>query len=281
MNSVKKAPTDKTSTGFRPDIEGLRAIAIVAVLLCHAGLPFARRRLRRRRRLLRHLRLPDHPPAARTSSSGTGTISLRGFYARRAKRLLPLSAILLATVGDPLAAPPLAAARGRSLRRHHQLRPLRRQLALRRAVGRLLRPGHRTEPGPAPLVAGDRGAVLPRLADPDARRHLVLAPPRRARSGRCSGSTLAIVFAGSLASASTHRRPARRRLLLDLRPRLGARRSARLWRCSARCACRALAAAALGWAGVGGDRLRRLRLRRSDALPRHRRRCSRPSAPRR
>src|ERR1700749_3835713 len=27
-------------TGFRPDIEGLRAVAIVAVLLCHAGLAF-------------------------------------------------------------------------------------------------------------------------------------------------------------------------------------------------------------------------------------------------
>ena len=26
--------------GFRPDIEGMRAIAIVAVLLCHAGIPF-------------------------------------------------------------------------------------------------------------------------------------------------------------------------------------------------------------------------------------------------
>src|ERR1700760_4538328 len=40
MNS--KNHPDKAEPGrrFRPDIEGLRAIAIVAVLLCHAGVPF-------------------------------------------------------------------------------------------------------------------------------------------------------------------------------------------------------------------------------------------------
>jgi peptidoglycan/LPS O-acetylase OafA/YrhL len=83
---------------FRPDIEGLRAVAIVAVLLCHAGVPFLAggyvgvdvffviSGFLITRLLLGEL-------------DRTGTISLRGFYARRAKRLLPLSAVLLATVG--------------------------------------------------------------------------------------------------------------------------------------------------------------------------------------
>ncbi|OLT45230.1 hypothetical protein BJF85_02275 [Saccharomonospora sp. CUA-673] len=31
---------DTTTMGFRPDVEGLRALAIGAVLLYHAGVPF-------------------------------------------------------------------------------------------------------------------------------------------------------------------------------------------------------------------------------------------------
>jgi len=50
-------------TGFRPDIEGLRAVAVIAVVLYHAGMPGTGRRLHRRRRLLRHLRLPHHRTA--------------------------------------------------------------------------------------------------------------------------------------------------------------------------------------------------------------------------
>jgi peptidoglycan/LPS O-acetylase OafA/YrhL len=87
-----------TTDGFRPDIEGLRAVAIVAVLLCHAGLPFFAggyvgvdvffviSGFLITRLLLGEL-------------EGTGRISLRRFYARRARRLLPLSAVLLASVG--------------------------------------------------------------------------------------------------------------------------------------------------------------------------------------
>ena len=87
-----------TADGFRPDVEGLRAVAIVAVLLCHAGLPFVAggyvgvdvffviSGFLITRLLLGEL-------------EGTGRISLRRFYARRARRLLPLSAVLLAAVG--------------------------------------------------------------------------------------------------------------------------------------------------------------------------------------
>jgi len=96
---AKRHP-DEAESGrrFRPDIEGLRAVAIVAVLLCHAGVPFLAggyvgvdvffviSGFLITRLLVGEL-------------DRTGTISLRGFYARRAKRLLPLSAVLLATVG--------------------------------------------------------------------------------------------------------------------------------------------------------------------------------------
>ena len=89
---------ESADRGFRPDIEGMRAIAIVAVLLCHAGLPFFAggyvgvdvffviSGFLITRLLLGEL-------------EGTGRISLRRFYARRARRLLPLSAVLLAAVG--------------------------------------------------------------------------------------------------------------------------------------------------------------------------------------
>src|SRR6201986_272447 len=86
------------SKGFRPDVEGLRAVAILAVLVCHAGVPFLAGGYVGvdvffviSGYLITRLLLGE--------LDRSGTISLRGFYARRAKRLLPLSAVLLATVG--------------------------------------------------------------------------------------------------------------------------------------------------------------------------------------
>jgi len=98
MDSRKHPDEAESGRRFRPDIEGLRAVAIVAVLLCHAGVPFLAggyvgvdvffviSGFLITRLLVGEL-------------DRSGTISLRGFYARRAKRLLPLSAILLAAVG--------------------------------------------------------------------------------------------------------------------------------------------------------------------------------------
>jgi peptidoglycan/LPS O-acetylase OafA/YrhL len=98
MNSTKHPDEAEAGRRFRPDIEGLRAVAIVAVLLCHAGVPFLAggyvgvdvffviSGFLITRLLVGEL-------------DRSGTISLRGFYARRAKRLLPLSAVLLAVVG--------------------------------------------------------------------------------------------------------------------------------------------------------------------------------------
>jgi peptidoglycan/LPS O-acetylase OafA/YrhL len=90
--------TPDSQRGFRPDIEGLRAVAIGAVLLCHAGLSFAAGGYVGvdvffviSGFLITRLLLGE--------VGRTGTVSLPRFYARRVKRLLPLSALLLATVG--------------------------------------------------------------------------------------------------------------------------------------------------------------------------------------
>ena len=98
MHSRKNPDEQEAGRRFRPDIEGLRAVAIVAVLLCHAGVPFLAGGYVGvdvffviSGYLITRLLLGE--------LDRSGTISLRGFYARRAKRLLPLSAVLLATVG--------------------------------------------------------------------------------------------------------------------------------------------------------------------------------------
>ena len=80
--------------GFRPDIEGLRAVAVLLVVLSHAGLGrfaggyvgvdvfFVISGFLITTLLLKEL-------------GRTGTISLRRFYARRALRLLPVSTVVL------------------------------------------------------------------------------------------------------------------------------------------------------------------------------------------
>ena len=94
--------------GFRPDLEGLRAVAVVLVLLYHASVPgftggyvgvdvfFVLSGFLITGLLLREVRR-------------TGTISLTSFYARRARRLLPASALVLLVtmVASALVLPPL------------------------------------------------------------------------------------------------------------------------------------------------------------------------------
>ena len=100
--------------GFRPDIEGLRAVAILLVLLYHARVPgfsggfvgvdvfFVVSGFLITGLILRELRR-------------TGTVSLPNFYARRARRLLPAAALTLlvtmlvsAIVLPPLSVPDVA-----------------------------------------------------------------------------------------------------------------------------------------------------------------------------
>jgi peptidoglycan/LPS O-acetylase OafA/YrhL len=86
-------PGSAAGRGFRPDIEGLRAVAVLAVVLGHAGVPF----------------LPGGYVGVdvffvisgfliTTLLLGelrrTGRISIATFYARRARRLLPAAAVV-------------------------------------------------------------------------------------------------------------------------------------------------------------------------------------------
>jgi len=97
--------------GFRPDVEGLRAVAVILVVLFHCGawIPggyvgvdvfFVISGFLITTQLVRELR-------------ETGRISLRGFYARRARRILPaatLTTVVTVVVAGVLL-PPLAAIR--------------------------------------------------------------------------------------------------------------------------------------------------------------------------
>ncbi|GAA2144391.1 acyltransferase family protein [Glycomyces algeriensis] len=84
--------------GFRPDIQGLRAIAVILVLLSHAGFGFAAGGyvgvdvfFVLSGFLITSLLIKE--------AFGTGKISLGGFYARRARRILPAASLVtIATV---------------------------------------------------------------------------------------------------------------------------------------------------------------------------------------
>jgi peptidoglycan/LPS O-acetylase OafA/YrhL len=91
MDHAHRQPTGE---GFRPDLEGLRGVAILLVLVFHAGLPgtsggfvgvdvfFVLSGF-----LITGLLLRER--------ERTGRIDLAGFYARRARRILPAAAVVL------------------------------------------------------------------------------------------------------------------------------------------------------------------------------------------
>ncbi len=159
--------------GFRPDLEGLRAVAVVLVLLYHASVPgmtggyvgvdvfFVLSGFLITGLLLREVRR-------------TGTISLSNFYARRARRLLPASALVLRGDGHRLGDVHAAVA-GAGCRRRCGIRgPVRLEHPLRTPGDRLPAGGAGAVADPPFLVAERRGAVLHLLAgDRPARR-----PPR-------------------------------------------------------------------------------------------------------
>ncbi len=104
--AAEQAPTET----FRPDIEGLRAVAVLAVVLFHAevaGLPggfvgvdvfFVISGFLITGMLWREV-------------EATGTVRLRRFYAARARRLLPAGVLVIATTGAAVAVllPPVQA----------------------------------------------------------------------------------------------------------------------------------------------------------------------------
>ncbi|WP_051326315.1 acyltransferase family protein [Glycomyces tenuis] len=93
----QRRPERWEGTGFRPDIQGLRAIAVVLVLLSHAGFSFAEGGYVGvdvffvvSGFLITSLLIKE--------VFDTGRISISGFYARRARRILPAaSAVTIVT----------------------------------------------------------------------------------------------------------------------------------------------------------------------------------------
>ncbi|WP_231611069.1 acyltransferase, partial [Rhodococcus sp. CX] len=104
------APSGKPSAAFRPDIEGLRAVAVLAVVLFHAGVPgigggfvgvdvfFVVSGFLITGLLWRDVR-------------STGSVRIARFYSARARRLLPAGGLVLVVtaIGSAFLLPPLQA----------------------------------------------------------------------------------------------------------------------------------------------------------------------------
>jgi peptidoglycan/LPS O-acetylase OafA/YrhL len=108
VSHAEDAPGRSAQSRFRPDIEGLRAVAVVAVVLFHADVPgvgggfvgvdvfFVISGFLITGLLWREV-------------STTGTVGLRKFYGARARRLLPASATIgvITMIGSAVLLPPL------------------------------------------------------------------------------------------------------------------------------------------------------------------------------
>ena len=225
-------PAHAGRLGYRPGLDGLRAIGIVTVLVFHVGA------LAREKTLgggflgvqvffvisgflITALLVEEHERNSR--------ISLGKFYARRALRLFPaLLAVIAAAVIYASFAP------------RNQLHETAREALGDLLLGQLVpRVGRREPHDPSPhLVPVDRGAVLPRLAARAHRRVLAhavavtaraLAPAARPR-GRCGDRPRgrqprppAVVPTPVLRDGHARRRAADR---LHARPALGPRPAA-------------------------------------------------------
>lgn len=85
------------SRSFRPDIQGLRAIAVILVLLCHAEIPFFGGGFIGVDVFFVISGFLITGLIAREIER-TGKLSLKSFYARRARRLLPMATLVLVFV---------------------------------------------------------------------------------------------------------------------------------------------------------------------------------------
>ena len=175
--SAGRPPTGvrPVDTGFRPDIEGLRAVAVLAVVLFHVGVPgidggfagvdvfFVVSGF-----LITGLLWRDVASA--------GRVRLTRFYGARARRLLPAGCVVLVAtaIGAAILLPPLQARQvlGDGIASalyvgNYSVRAARHRL-----------PGRRHAPVavPALLVPGRGRAVLPAVAGADHRGRLARSP---------------------------------------------------------------------------------------------------------
>ena len=176
------------TSGFRPDIEGFRAIAVGVVVAFHAGVPaigggyvgvdvfyvisgFLITGL-----LERELR-------------ASGTIQFARFYLRRALRLLPMALLVLVAIagGMLIFTPPVYRPAVRLDEVSAMFYYANWQFALESV--NYLGARRRREPGAALLVAGGRGAVLPGLAAPA--RCSPCGSRRRRRGAGCEHAAVA------------------------------------------------------------------------------------------
>ena len=277
--------TKAVRRGFRDDIQGMRALAVLGILVFHAGIApypggfvtldvfFVLSGFLITTLLLREV-------------AKTGTIDLVGFYVRRARRILPAAtvAIVGTVVASWLWLNPLDARR--RLRRRRVGGAVRGQHPLRHRGDRLL---HRDRPAvaaPALLVAVGGGAVLPRHAARAARvdrgGRPRAAPPRRARP---PGGHRHRAGAGDRGQpgvvGARLDRLAGERVLLHLHPRVGVRRRrpARRVRAPPRPRPRPGGAQRRRGRGPRTDRRRHVRRDRGVAVPRLAARCCRSSGP--
>ncbi len=163
--SAETPPTAKQAFSFRPDIQGIRALAVLIVIVNHltpgllpGGFVGVDVFFVVSGYLITSLLLGE--------ATQRSNISLGGFYARRARRILPAATVVtIVTVVASLLTLPLLRVQtivtdadlGDALRREHPDGAGRH---------RLLRPGPAALADAALLVALGRGAVLPRVARP-------------------------------------------------------------------------------------------------------------------
>ena len=119
-----------TGLRYMPAFDGLRALAVLAVLLYHGDVSWAGAATSASTRSSSCQRLPDHEPAARRVAVDRDAIDLQAFWSRRARRLLPALVVVLAAVAvyAAIVAPPnelrpAAARRVRDARLRRELEP--------------------------------------------------------------------------------------------------------------------------------------------------------------
>ncbi len=268
LTSGEEAGTAPHDRRFRPDVEGLRAVAILLVVLYHASIPrmtggyvgvdvffvisgFVITGLLLRER------------------SGTGGTSILDFYARRCRRILPAATlVILATVLSTYVV--LGVGNRQPNRGRWPLGSrLPRQLPLRVDRNELPHCKSSTVALAELLVAVRRGAVLPRLPDAVPRR----GERKAARYGTSTArsSTLSVVIVASywLSVTQTGSNPSARLFLtpdpcLGTRPRRAGRGRHDVVACGS---LEKWPQCSLGWASQPSS-YGRVRLQRADRLSR-------------